>query len=216
MRIGRETAALTQLLPEVVQVFCIDSSFEECPCVDAGHAVPLEVHHIGWLAVIAAAEEVVKRNLVEGRGRCVGGDMSAKTAVQAIGINHHRHRVPACIALDAPLDVAVTGIGRFFFGRNGVNIRGSDRGRDIHPRVSQARGKFAQEQWGCRAVSLLEDRFENELKCVEPFLLFYAAVSVAVLRKSLVFFIFSFHVPSRLIRQRTVPRGWPAQLQDGP
>jgi hypothetical protein len=48
--------------------------------------------------------------------------MAADTAIFTVGAHHHGHGVPADDALDAPLNLAVTGESRLAAHRDGVDI----------------------------------------------------------------------------------------------
>jgi len=47
---------------------------------------------------------------------------------------HHRHRIPAGQALEAPLDLAIARIGYFLFDWNGVDVGRIQLERDFHTR----------------------------------------------------------------------------------
>ncbi len=100
--------------------------------------MPLKVDHIGVMIAVTAAEKMIKADLIKGRGGSVGRDMPADIGVNTIGFDHHRHRVPADVALDPPFDLPIAGIGRLFLRRNRVNVRRADRLRNLNARVSQA------------------------------------------------------------------------------
>ena len=67
--------------------------------------------------------------------------MPPETAVPAVGLDDHRHGIPAEVALDAPFDIPVAGILRFLFGRDGVHIGGGHKARDREPLLPEPIGQ---------------------------------------------------------------------------
>ena len=57
---------------------------------------------------------------------------------------HHRHRVPSDQALDATLQLAVTGIGNFLRRGNGIEVRCIELHGDIDARVPRALNQRTQ------------------------------------------------------------------------
>ena len=90
-----------QFLAEILQVLVIETVLQISAGIVARRGMPLEVDHVGRLAVGPAAEEVVVAHFVEGGGRGVARDMSAQFGVAAISLHHHRHGVPAVDRADA-------------------------------------------------------------------------------------------------------------------
>ncbi len=132
VRIRREAAARLQLAAEVLELLDRQASFEKRAGVDARRAVTLEVDDVGFVAVLAAAEEVVVAHFVERRGGGERRDVAANTVFVAVGAHDHGHRVPAHEALDPSLDFPAAGIRDFVGGMNGVDV-GSIRGeRELH------------------------------------------------------------------------------------
>ena len=64
MRIRRQAPARVELAAEVDQLFLIETAFHERARVDTGRSVALEVHDVAFVAVVAAAEEMVVAHLV--------------------------------------------------------------------------------------------------------------------------------------------------------
>src|SRR5882672_406245 len=121
MRVGREAAASTEFLAEVVKLPIIEAAFEVGASVIARGGVALEINHVGRLAVIAAAEEMVIGDFVEGGTRGVSGDMAAEAVRFAIGVDDHRHGVPTDKTFDPRFDLPVAGISGLPFGWDGVD-----------------------------------------------------------------------------------------------
>ena len=92
----------------------------------------LEKDLVGRLPAFLAVEEVVEGHFVERGGRGVGRDVPADAVALLVRADHHRHRVPADDVLDAPLDVAVAGIGRLVAERNRVDVGRRHARRILH------------------------------------------------------------------------------------
>ena len=72
-----------------------------------GCGVALEEDLVAEAAVGLAVEEVVEADLVERRGRGVGGEVAAEAVEAVVGPSHHHRRVPPDEVADAALDVLV-------------------------------------------------------------------------------------------------------------
>ena len=130
VRVGRQPAAAGRpLLAEPVQLLLRQPPLEERPRVDAGRGVPLEEHLVARLAVVLAPEEVVEPDLVERRGRGVGGDVAADAgAAGPVRPRHHDRGVPPDVGADPPLDVLVAGEPRLPLRRDRVDVVGGAQG----------------------------------------------------------------------------------------
>ena len=95
--------------------------------------MPLEVDLISAILVITATEEVVESDLVKGRGRSVGGDMSTDPGLLAIGADHHGHGIPANDALDPTLDLAVAGEANLLMPGDRIDVGRVGRVRKADP-----------------------------------------------------------------------------------
>ena len=82
----------------------------------------LKVHLVAALRGVLPTQEVVEGDFIESGRRGKGGDMSADALVLLVGLDHHRHRVPADEAPDPPFDFEIPGVGRFLGGRDGVDV----------------------------------------------------------------------------------------------
>ena len=167
MRVRGDAASRRQLLAEVVEALGVDAALQVGATVDAGRGVALEVDQVARVVLRAGAEEVVEADLVERRGRGIGRDVAADPVVDAVGLDDHRHRVPADEALDPPLDLAVAGIRRLLCDGDGVDV-----GRLETCPKTNARGLQPLEQTLDQRVSLaflavLEDGLEDQLEGLE-------------------------------------------------
>ena len=92
----------------------------------------LKINLITGEIVSPTTDEMAHSNFNErGRG-CIRGDVAADAFVFPVGTHHHRHRIPANDALDASLDLAVSGKRRLSVGRNRVDVRSGRRERNRH------------------------------------------------------------------------------------
>ncbi len=72
--------------------------------------------------------------------------MTPKTVMCPVGIDDHRHRIPADVALDLPFDLAITGIRRLLFPGNRVDIGSIDGDREAYSRVPKPLSQPFQEK----------------------------------------------------------------------
>ena len=94
MGIGRQSSRLN-FLPEVMHLVFGQPTLEECACINARCDVPLDIKKISTMVFGRRMEEMVEADIIECRGRGEARDMSAESRVVAIGLNDHRHGVPA-------------------------------------------------------------------------------------------------------------------------
>ena len=90
----------------------------------------LEEDVVAAAGVVLAAEEVVEADLVEGRGRGVGGDVSADPDPGALGAGDHDGGVPAQPAPVGALGALVTGEVGLVGDVDGVDVRRRRLGGD--------------------------------------------------------------------------------------
>ena len=67
----------------------------------------LKVHQVGGSIAVAAMEKMVETDFVQRGAGGVGRDVAAETGMLAIGVDDHRHGVPAGQTLDPPLQFAI-------------------------------------------------------------------------------------------------------------
>ena len=115
--------------------------------------------------------------------------MPAQSAVRPVGIHDHRHGVPADVALDPPLDLAVAGVRRLLFNRDGVEVRRGDRPGDLHPGITQPRFQSFKQQWKLFRGLVPEYRFQHQFQRIQPSFL----ISMCPLRGAVGFRKFFFH-----------------------
>ena len=138
MRIRRQPDALARdFLAEVVQVVLVEAAFEKRARVDARRRVSLEIHEIAAVLGRRCAPKMIEADLVERRRRRIARDVAAVLGAQAVRVDDHRHRVPADVRLDAPLDRAIAGIlGLLAYG-NRVEIGRVRAIRQIRARAAR-------------------------------------------------------------------------------
>src|SRR5574341_1028842 len=107
MRVRGEPPSLGEFLAKTVQIPGVEPPLQVCPGVISRGGVTLKVNHIGGSPVLSAPEEMVESDFIERRARGIGGDMPADPVMNAVCLDHHRHRVPANITLDASFNLAV-------------------------------------------------------------------------------------------------------------
>ncbi len=105
MRIRRQPAAFGQFLPEILQMPFVQPAFEKRARIHSRRGVALKINDVAGEIFRRAAEKMIERHFVKRRRRSVSRDVAADVRGR-IGLDHHRHRVPAHEAFDAALDVA--------------------------------------------------------------------------------------------------------------
>ena len=85
-----------------------------------------------------AAEEMVETDLVQCRGRRIGGDVAADPDPRALCAMHHDRRVPADERTESSFDVLVTGEPGFGLGGDGVDVVGGRQRGDGHAHLARA------------------------------------------------------------------------------
>ena len=110
VRVGGQALA-ADLLAEVAHLLLGEPAFEEGARVEAGGGVALEVDEVSAVGLGGRVPEVVEADLVERRGRLEARDVPAELGRLAVGLQHHRDRVPADQRADAVLEVRVARIG---------------------------------------------------------------------------------------------------------
>ena len=209
MRIRRQSAALGQFLPEILEVALVQSPFEKGARVIARCGVALEEDHVGGTTGVAGVKEMVVTDLVKCRQRRIGGDVASKPAVLAIGVDHHRHRVPADVTLDADFRLPIARKPRLLFNRNRVDVRGADRIRRLDARRAQAVHQVVEEE-GCLFGALgLEHLLDDEFERLQP--LFSGGVGFAA---GLVQFRFHFQSTGHLAFRRRERVAADGQFED--
>src|SRR6185436_19703915 len=113
IRVGirRQAAALGQFLTEMMQVPLIQPALQISPRINARRGVSLEINKVARKNFAAPTEEMIERHLVERRARGIRRNVAAETAVFAIGVYDHGHRIPAHVTLEPHFGLPITRIG---------------------------------------------------------------------------------------------------------
>ena len=123
MRIGGQALA-ADLLPEVDKLLLAETPLHERARVNARRAVALEIDQIAAVAVIRAMPEMHEPGVVERRRRLEARNVAAELRRLLVRLDDDCGGVPAHVAADELLDLAVAGMGRLLFRRDGVDIGG--------------------------------------------------------------------------------------------
>ena len=151
MRVARQALAV-DLLAEVQQLLFGDPTFEVGARIDAGGHMALDVE-----AVTAVVFALGVPEMVEARAKHVGqrgkrADVAAQVAafgrVDAVGLDDHRHRVPAHVGAQTAFDFQVAGAARFLRGFQRVHIAGVGRERAIDAVLARVFEQFLEQRVG--------------------------------------------------------------------
>ena len=166
MRVRRQPGA-HDLLAEVIEVLLGEPPFEERARVDARRRVTLEEHEVAAVLGRRRAPKMVEADFVERGRRRVARDVAAVLGALAVRVDDHRHRVPADVGLDPPLDRAIAGILGLLADGDRVEVGGVRAIRQV--RAGTARvidHAFEQEVRALGAVNAQHrvDRLEPVLR----------------------------------------------------
>ena len=132
--------------------------------------MPLEIDHVPDEILRPPPEEMVEPHLVQRRRRGVGRDMPAQAAVLAVGVDHHRHRVPADVALDAPLHLPIPGKRRLLIDGDGVDVGRADHARHFDAARAQPLRQAVQEAGRLLRPFVLQRVLEHCFQRLQPLL----------------------------------------------
>ena len=127
MRVRRQAATSTQLAPVVSYLPSTQSSFKKGPGINPRRGVRLKVHLIATIVSALRSKEVVKTHLHHGGSRQIGRNMAANAGTAIVGLEYHRHRIPANDVLDAGFNFDVAGIFALIENVYGVAIERIER-----------------------------------------------------------------------------------------
>ena len=168
MRIARDALAV-DLLAEVEELLLAEPALHEGACVDARRRVALDVQQVaavlGRLAVPEVIEAGAEHRRQRGEARDVAAEVAAIGGMQAIGLDHHRHRVPAHVGAQALLDLDVAGRALLLVGRDRVDVRGVGRERHVDAGLARLVDQLLEEEVGALAAFGRDDGRQG----VQPF-----------------------------------------------
>ena len=111
MGIGRQTLS-ADLLAEVHQLIVAETALEIGAGVNAGRAMALEIDQVAAMRFVAGMPEMHEPGVVKGRRRLEARDVAAKLGGFLVRLDDHRRGVPADVAADVLLELAVARMGR--------------------------------------------------------------------------------------------------------
>ena len=121
MGVGRQALA-ADFLAEIDKLLLRQPPFDEGARVDARRAVALDVNQVAAVSLGVGVPEMHEAGVVEGGGRLEACDVAAELGGFLVGLDHDRGGVPADIAPDRHFDLAVAGMRRLGFRRDGVDV----------------------------------------------------------------------------------------------
>ena len=132
MRIrGQRPAMADHVATKQIHLVGFNATFEERARVDAGTRMALMEDQVARMIGARRAPEMIEADVVQRRRRGEAGDVSAQRPGLAIRAHHHRHRVPADDAADAPFHVRVAGALGLQLRRNRVDVLRGRRERQV-------------------------------------------------------------------------------------
>ena len=100
-----------------------------------GDDVALDVEQVAAVVFALGVPEVVEAGAEHVASEAKRADVAAEVAavgrVQAVGLDHHRHRVPAHVGAQALFDLEVARAALFLVGLDGVDVGGVGRERHV-------------------------------------------------------------------------------------
>ena len=167
MRVARDALAV-DLLAEVQQLLLGQAAFEEGARVHAGRGMALDVEQVaavlGRLGVPEVVEAGAEHRRQRGEARDVAAEVAAVRRVQAVRLDHHRHRVPAHVGAQPLLDLDVAGRALFLVGRDRVDVGGVGRERHVDAGLARLVDQLLEQEVGALAALRGDDRRQR----VEP------------------------------------------------
>src|SRR5690606_2578179 len=160
VRVGTQALAV-HLHAEVVQLLLADAALEERARVDAGRAVALDVQQVAGVVLGRRPPEMVEADVVQGGAGAEGGDVAAELAGLAVGGHHHGHRVPADDRADPPFHRRVAGALGLLAGRDGVDVLGGGREREVGAGAAGDLDHVLQQLVGAGWAVAVEDRLDG-------------------------------------------------------
>ena len=167
VRIAAQPFAVTaDLATEMIEVVLAQSTFEECPGVDARCGVALEVDVVAGIAVVLAAEEVVEAGLVQCCAAGERAEVAADSLGVLVGLDDHHRCVPADIGTDALFQVLIAGEPWLVLAWDGVDVGRTDRRRETDLALASAFEQLAEQEPG----SSLAVRVDHAVEAFQPLL----------------------------------------------
>ena len=165
VRIARQPAAV-DLAAEPVELLLGEPPLEERARVDARRRVALVEDLVAEAAVALAPEEVVEADVVEAGGRRERREVPAEGVEPVVRPVDHRHRVPADVGADPPLEELVAREPGLLLAGDGVDVVGADHRRHADALLPCALHEAGEEVAGTGTAADVDDGVEG----IEPLL----------------------------------------------
>src|SRR2546430_2133441 len=91
----------------------------------------LEINQVAAAGSVRPAKEMVEADFIKGGQGSVRSDVAADPRFEVVGPHDHGHGIPAEIAFDLALQVAVAGKAGLVPRWNGIDVRGVERSGNI-------------------------------------------------------------------------------------
>ncbi len=106
-------------------------------------------------------KKVIKPYVVQRCGGCETGDMPAHLGADTIGLNHHRHCVPADIRANPPFDFVIARRVFFQVCGNGVDVSGIGAKRQIRAGTPRFFNHMLQQKMRPFCAFLFQHRIQR-------------------------------------------------------
>ena len=132
------------------------------------------------MRLVAGMPKMHEAGVVKRRRRLEARNVSAKLGRFLVRLDHHRRGVPADVAADVLLELAVAWMGRLGFGRNGVDVSRVGGERQLRALTTSGGDNRIQD------VVDLGDSLEglDGIERVEPFVSFVGLVLDPVVHRA--------------------------------
>ncbi len=168
VRIAGQALAV-HLLAEVEHLLLGDAPFHEGARIDAGCAVALDVQQVAAVAFAVGMPEMVEAGGEHVRQGGEGTDVPAQVAavgrIEAVGLDHQRHRVPAHVGAQPAFELQVARAALLFFRLDGVDVARVGRERHVDAALAGLLDQLLEQVVGASAALGLDDRSQS----VQPF-----------------------------------------------
>ena len=165
VRIGRHALAV-DLAAEIVQLVLRQAPLEQRARIDAGRGMALEIDQVAAVALVRGVPEMILADAEQRADRGEARDVAAELVVVLVGAHHHRHRVPAAVRADALLDRRVARRALLEVRRDGVDVRGVGRVRQVGAGAARLVDQLLEQEVRALGALALDHRLER----VEPLL----------------------------------------------
>ena len=163
--VGRQPVPV-DFLAEAVEFVFADAPLEIGPRVDPRCRMALDVDQVAPVVLAGGMKEMVKADVVERGRRSKTRDVATEGRIDMVGLDDHRHRVPADHRPDAMLQLVIAGALLFSALWDRIQVRGVGAVGEIGALAAGAPNHPSHEIVG----SLDSLVFENRVESVQPLL----------------------------------------------